>query len=70
MVLFPDSSAHSENFGDVEVVDRTGEDQWVRGRVALHKFFSVQIFMEKSQGPAHLKAEVSIECFFPMFQGS
>ena len=24
MVLFPDSNAHSENLGDVEVADRTG----------------------------------------------
>ena len=48
MVLVPDSSAHSEYFGDAEVVDRTGRRSvGERARRTSQILQCVQIFMEK-----------------------
>ena len=75
-IIFPYSSAHSKNFSDVEVVDRT-----VRRSVGERARRTPQILQcpnlhGKNQGIAHFKAEVSFELFFSnvpgimMYQGS
>ena len=58
MVLFADSSAHSENLGDVEVADRTRRRS-VSERA--HRTSEILQCPWENRGPAHLKADVSIE---------
>ena len=64
MVLLQDSSTQPENFGDVEVADRTRRRSVGESAYRPSKILQCPVLHGKNQGPDHLKAEVSIKWFF------
>ena len=64
MVLFQDSITQSENFGDVEVADRTRKRSVGERAHRTSQILQCPNLHEKNHGPDHLKAEVSLEWFF------
>ena len=64
MVLFQDSSTQSENFGDVEVADRTRRRSVCERAHRTSQILQCPILPGKNQGSDHLKPEVSTEWFF------